>query len=199
MKKTKTPDEDLEIVRRAVAGDYDAFQQIVVKYQDRAYRLAWSLVKNDDDANDVVQDAFLNVFRKLDSFDGRAKFSSWLYRVVVNAGLMRLRKKRRRSEIALDDFGPQFLDDGHHVAIVPSWDTRGDKVIENKELREKILEAVDQLDEKYQTIFILREVEELDLKEIAAILDLSVPAVKSRLHRARLFLRATLEPYLAIK
>jgi len=199
VKKTKTPDEDLEIVRRAVAGDYDAFQQIVVKYQDRAYRLAWSLVKNDDDANDVVQDAFLNVFRKLDSFDGRAKFSSWLYRVVVNAGLMRLRKKRRRSEIALDDFGPQFLDDGHHVAIVPSWDTRGDKVIENKELREKILEAVDQLDEKYQTIFILREVEELDLKEIAAILDLSVPAVKSRLHRARLFLRATLEPYLAIK
>ncbi len=199
MKKTKTPDEDLEIVKRAVDGDYAAFQQIVEKYQDRAYRLAWSLVKNNDDANDVVQDAFLNVFRKLDTFDGRAKFSSWLYRVVVNAGLMRLRKKRRRSEIPLEEFGPQFLDDGHHASVAPSWDMRGDRVVENNELREKILEAVDELEEKYQTVFLLREVEDLDLKEIAQILDLTVPAVKSRLHRARLFLRATLEPYMSGK
>ncbi len=199
MNKAKTPDEDLEIVKLAVEGDYVAFQQIVEKYQDRAYRLAWSLVKNDDDANDVVQDAFLNVFRKLDTFDGRAKFSSWLYRVVVNAGLMRLRKKRRRSEIPLEEFGPQFLEDGHHVSVAPSWDIRGDRVVENNELREKILEAVDQLEEKYQTVFLLREVEDLDLKEIAQILELTVPAVKSRLHRARLFLRATLEPYMAAK
>lgn len=190
--------EDPELVSRAVDGDYQAFETIVERYQDRAYRLAWSLVKNDDEARDVLQDAFLNVFRKLDTFQGDAKFSSWLYRVVVNAGLMRLRKTKRRSEIPLDEFGPSFMDSGHHESKAPAWDTRGDKVVENSELREKILEAVDELEEKYQTVFLLREMEDLELKEIAEILDITVPAVKSRLHRARLYLRATLEPYLAI-
>lgn len=189
--------EDIELVNKAVDGDFDAFETIVQRYQDKAYRLAWGLVKNDEEANDVVQDAFLNVYRKLDSFQGDSKFSSWLYRVVVNAGLMRLRKTKRRAEIPLDEFGPAFLDNGHHAAMAPSWDSRGDAVVENAELREKILAAVDELEEKYQTVFLLREMENLELKEIADILDITVPAVKSRLHRARLFLRATLEPYVA--
>lgn len=190
-------DEDLLLVDRAVKGDYAAFEQIVTRYEDKAYRLAWSLVKDDDLAADVVQDAFLNVYRKLDTFQGNSKFSSWIYRVVVNAALMKLRKKKRRSEVALDALGPTFLDDGHHAHTIAQWSVRGDQAMLNQELRDQIVAAVDELEPKYQTVFLLKEVEGLSLEEIGDVMDLSVPAVKSRLHRARLFLRASLERYLA--
>ncbi len=189
-------DEDLRLVDLAVQGNYDAFEKIVSRYEDKAYRLAWSMVKDDDLAADVVQDAFLNVFRKLDTFQGNSKFSSWIYRVIVNAALMKLRKKKRRAEVALDALGPTFLDDGHHAVTVSQWSMRGDQAALNQELRDQIVAAVDELEPKYQTVFLLKEVEGLSLEEIGSVMDLSVPAVKSRLHRARLFLRATLEGYL---
>lgn len=187
---------DRELVELAVGGDYNAFEQIVRRYQDKAYRLAWSMVKDDDLAADVVQDAFLNVYRKLDTFQGNSKFSSWIYRVIVNAALMKLRKKKRRSEVALEALGPTFLDDTHHNVDIPQWQVRADKAALNQELREQIVEAVDELEPKYQTVFLLKEVEGLSLEEIGEVMDLSVPAVKSRLHRARLYLRATLDGYL---
>ena len=190
-------EEDLKLVELAIGGDYDAFEKIVTRYEDKAYRLAWSLVKDDDLAADVVQDAFLNVYRKLDSFKGDSKFSSWIYRVIVNAGLMKLRKKKRQSEVALESLGPTFLDDGHHAQTVSQWSVRGDQAALNKELREQIIAAVDELEPKYQTVFLLKEVEGLSLEEVGDVMGLSVPAVKSRLHRARLFLRATLESYLS--
>lgn len=189
-------ERDRELVDLAVGGDYAAFEEIVTRYEDKAYRLAWSLVKDDDLAADVVQDAFLNVYRKLDSFKGDSRFSSWIYRVIVNAGLMKLRKKKRQSEVALDALGPTFLDDGHHATTVSQWSVRGDEAALNKELREQIVAAVDELEPKYQTVFLLKEVEGLSLEEIGEVMELSVPAVKSRLHRARLFLRASLERYL---
>lgn len=189
-------ERDRELVNEAVGGSYQAFEEIVQRYEDKAYRLAWSMVKDDDLAADVVQDAFLNMYRKLDSFKGNSKFSSWAYRVIVNAALMKLRKKKRRSEVALEALGPTFLDDGHHAATVPQWRVRADKAALNQELRDKIIAAVDELEPKYQTVFILKEVEGLSLEEIGDVMELSVPAVKSRLHRARLFLRATLEIYL---
>lgn len=190
-------DEDLELVARAVDGDYEAFERIVERYQEKGYRLAWSMVKDDDLAADVVQDAFLNVYRKLDTFKGDSKFSSWIYRVVVNAALMKLRKQKRRSEVQLEALSPSFLDSGHHAGPVSQWRPRADETALNHELREKIIEAVDELEPKYQSVFVLKEVEGLSLQEIGEVMELSVPAVKSRLHRARLFLRATLEPYLA--
>lgn len=189
-------DRDLELVAAAVGGDFDAFEQLVTRYQDKAYRLAWSFVKDDDLAADVVQDAFLNVYRKLDTFQGNSKFSSWIYRVVVNAALMKLRKKKRRSEVQLDALGPTFLDDGTHATTVSQWSVRGDEAALNAELREQITAAIDELEPKYQSVFLLKEIEGLSLEEISEVMDLSVPAVKSRLHRARLFLRATLEGYL---
>lgn len=188
-------DEDLRLVDAALEGDYSAFEEIVERYQDKAYRLAWSMMKDDSDANDVVQDAFLNVYRKLDSYNGDAAFSSWIYRIIVNTALMRLRKQKRRSEISMDELGPSFLDDGHHAFTVPEWRVRADEAVENRELREQILEAIDDLEPKYQSAFVLKEIEGLSLKEIGDILDLTVPAVKSRLHRARLYLRASLERY----
>ena len=187
---------DDELVEQAVAGDYDAFEAIVDRYHDKAYRLAFSLVKDDDEAQDVVQEAFLNVYRKLDTFKGESQFGSWIYRVVVNAALMRLRKVKRRSEIGMEDAGPSISEDEGAFSNRPSWRVHADEAAENLELREQILSAVDELDPKYQAVFILREVEDLSLAEIADVLDLTEGAVKTRLHRARLHLQAALEPYL---
>ena len=187
---------DDELVEQAVAGDYDAFEAIVDRYHDKAYRLAFSLVKDDDEAQDVVQEAFLNVYRKLDTFKGESQFGSWIYRVVVNAALMRLRKVKRRSEIGMEDAGPSISEDEGAFSNRPSWRVHADEAAENLELREQILSAVDELNPKYQAVFILREVEDLSLAEIADVLDLTEGAVKTRLHRARLHLQAALEPYL---
>lgn len=187
---------DEELVARAQSGEYDAYEEIVRRYQDKAFRLAFSLMKNETDAQDVVQEAFLNMYRKLDTFKGQSQFGSWMYRVVVNAALMRLRKKKRRSEVPVDDDEGEFREDDYYVASVPEWRVRADEAAENRELRQKIIEAVDELPPKYQTVFLLKEVEGLPLKEIAEVVDLSVGGVKSRLHRARLHLRATLESYL---
>lgn len=188
---------DEELVELAQAGEYAAYEEIVRRFQDKAFRLAFSLMKNETDAQDVVQEAFLNMYRKLDTFQGQSAFGSWMYRVVVNAALMRLRKKKRRSEVPVSDEEGEFREDDYYVASVPEWRVRADEAAENRELRQKIIEAVDELPPKYQTVFLLKEVEGLQLKEIAVVLDLSVGGVKSRLHRARLHLRATLEPYLS--
>lgn len=187
---------DEELVELAQQGDYAAYEEIVRRYQDKAFRLAFSLMKNESDAQDVVQEAFLNMYRKLETFEGKSQFGSWMYRVVTNAALMRLRKKRRRSEVPVEPDETEFEEDDYYVTSVPEWRVRADEAAENRELREQIIEAVDELSPKSQTVFLLKEVEGLSLKEIAEVLDLSVGGVKSRLHRARLHLRATLEPYL---
>lgn len=188
--------DDAALASRAVDGDFAAFEKIVERHRDKAFRLAFSLTKNEADAQDVVQEAFINIYRKLDTFAGDAQLSSWMYRIVVNAALMRLRKTRRRAEVSVDDVS----DPAHFEPSVPGepagWRVRGDEAAENRELRDQILAAIDQLDPKYQAAFLLREIEGLSLDEIASVLDLSTGAVKTRLHRARLFLQAALEPYL---
>lgn len=193
--RQEMPDESL--VELAQAGDYAAYEEIVRRYQEKAFRLAFSLTKNDAEAQDVVQEAFLNVYRKLDSFKGDSKFGSWMYRVVANAGLMRLRKRRRLGEVSVDNESFELPEEEYYDGATPQWRVRADEAVENLELREKIIEAVDELPPKYQTVFVLKEVEGLKLEEIAEVLDLSVGGVKSRLHRARLHLRATLAPYLS--
>ncbi|TXD31675.1 sigma-70 family RNA polymerase sigma factor [Lujinxingia vulgaris] len=188
--------DDAALASRAVDGDFAAFEKIVERHRDKAFRLAFSLTKSEADAQDVVQEAFINIYRKLDTFAGDAQLSSWMYRIVVNAALMRLRKTRRRAEVSVDDVS----DPAHFEPSVPGepagWRVRGDEAAENRELRDQILAAIDQLDPKYQAAFLLREIEGLSLDEIASVLDLSTGAVKTRLHRARLFLQAALEPYL---
>jgi RNA polymerase sigma-70 factor (ECF subfamily) len=189
--------DDEALVELAQDGAYAAYEELVRRYQDKAYRLAWSMVKNESDANDVVQEAFLNMYRKLDTFEGNSQFGSWIYRVIVNAALMKLRKQKRRSEVSIDDDETEFREDDYYVMSAPEWRVRADEAAENAELRERIIEAVDELEPKYETVFLLKEVEGLSLKEIADVLDLTVAAVKSRLHRARLYLRATLERYMS--
>ncbi|TXD38536.1 sigma-70 family RNA polymerase sigma factor [Lujinxingia vulgaris] len=188
--------DDVALASRAVEGDFAAFEKIVERHRDKAYRLALSLTKSEADAQDVVQEAFINIYRKLDTFAGDAQLSSWMYRIVVNAALMRLRKTRRRAEVSVDDVSDPANLEQSAPGEPAGWRVRGDEAAENRELREQILAAIDQLDPKYQAAFLLREIEGLSLDEIATVLELSTGAVKTRLHRARLFLQAALEPYL---
>lgn len=188
--------DDAVLASRAVDGDFAAFEKIVERHRDKAYRLALGLTKSEADAQDVVQEAFINIYRKLDTFNGDAQLSSWMYRIVVNAALMRLRKTRRRAEVSVDDVQDPTQLEQFTPGAPAGWRVRGDEAAENRELRAQILAAIDQLEPRYQAVFLLREIEGLSLDEIAAVLDLTTGAVKTRLHRARLFLQATLEPYL---
>lgn len=184
---------DERLAEAAAAGDYAAFEQIVRRYSDRVYRLAWSFVKSDHEAEDVAQETFLNVYRALPRFEGKSKLGSWIYRITVNAALMRLRRRRRRPETSLEDTTPE----GTPVAESPllADRTTAHDALARSELGQRIRDAVDELEEKYRVVFLMRDVEGLSIQETAEALGISVPAVKSRLHRARLFLRASLERY----
>ena len=185
-------DEDL--VAMTMAGDRAAFDELVKRYSAQFHRVAWGLVKNDHEAEDIVQTAFYNMFRKLHTFKPGSNFRSWAYRVVHNTGLMRLRRKRYRQEIDLDRVNPRAFSDAEPIdfSTAPRWVVRADRQLELKELREQLHSAIGQLPPKYQSVFVRREFDEMSLKEIGDEMGLSVPAVKSRLHRARLFLRDAL-------
>ncbi|MGM0557470.1 MAG: RNA polymerase sigma factor [Myxococcota bacterium] len=186
--------DDACLVERALDDDYRAFEALVMRYEEQFHRLAWSYVKSDSDAEDVVQNAFLKIYRKLDTFRGDARFKNWAYRVVINTALSRLRKRSTRGEVALEDVNPNFEEDEELATTsIQQWKVRADEAAENTELRKLIVDAVDKLEEKYETVFLLYEVEGLSMEEIADVIDLTIGGVKTRLHRARLHLRATLE------
>jgi RNA polymerase sigma-70 factor (ECF subfamily) len=187
---------DDELVDRATDGQWTAFEQLVRRYQEQFFRLACGYFDTEADAHDVVQDAFLKIHENLESFRGDAQFKSWAYRIVVNTALSRLRKQKRRGEVALENVGPRVGDDDEPVVTLASWRSRADEIAEDRELRKRIVDAVAELEPKYKSVFLLYEVEGLSIAEITEVVDLSVPGVKSRLHRARLTLRATLERYL---
>lgn len=189
--------EDTALVERIQGGDMDAFETLVTRYQDRVYGLALSMLRDDVDAQDVVQDTFLNVFRKLDTFRGDSAFSSWLYRIAANNAMMKLRTRRRTPTVSLDDSLPQLDSEGHFNSAVEDWTRQVDRLMENQELGEHIKTAVAKLPEKYRIVFLLSDIEELSMKEVGDILDLTIPNVKTRLHRARLFIRSELSTYLS--
>ncbi len=189
---------DATLVERARGGDPAAFEELMLRYEDKVYRLAMGMMKNREDALDAVQDAFLSVFRKLDTFKGESAFSTWLYRIALNSVYMRLRSRSRHDKTQpLEDL-EQVLDPARIRELVPqsSGSTRADDELLRKELGRELREAVASLPEEYRAIFTLREVEDLSNQEVADILGLSLAATKTRLHRARLFLRHRLAKYL---
>jgi len=149
------------------------------------------------DAQEVLQEAFLNAYQKLPNFRGEAQFSSWLYRIAANSALMRLRRKRRAPDALTDQplelQGPRFSAEGYlDPAPLSDWSQRADEKMMDRELGTAIDQAVAGLPDDYRTVFLLKDVDGLSNEEIAGALDLTVPAVKSRLHRARLALREKL-------
>jgi len=170
-------------------------EKIFDEYAPRVYHLARRLLGNAADAEDVTQDVFLQVIRKLPTFRGEAAFSTWLHRVTVNAALAFRRKRAVRKTATLPKPLEDFEDDGTHRTPVRRWKSRPDHEVLDREAHERIEESIAGLPETYRDVYVLADVEELPNAKIAEMLGLNVPAVKSRLHRARLLMRKALAPY----
>jgi len=189
---------DDELIRRYTQlGDESSFEEIVNRYSDRIYGFALRITRNTNDAEEVFQEVFLTLTKKLHTFRGDSKFSSWLYRVTVNTSYMYLRsQKKHENNISLENYSP-YDEKGTLMGRIryKDWSSRPDIVIFNKESVLIIEKAINELPESYRTVFHLRDIEGLSNEEVANILEISIPAVKSRLHRARLFLRDKLSDY----
>ncbi|HET7225647.1 MAG TPA: sigma-70 family RNA polymerase sigma factor [Candidatus Eisenbacteria bacterium] len=187
-------DEDL--VRLAQAGDTRAFDELVRRYQDKVYRLSYKILRHEDDAAEALQDAFLSAYRGLRNFKVESTFSTWLYRIATNASLMKYRK-RRDHHISLEQ--SQSANEDAETLQLPDWSTQPVTDLLNAETREVMQEGIDRLPEELKVVFVHRDLEGMSNTEVAEILDLSVAAVKSRLHRARVILRERLNRYFADK
>ena len=195
----ETSDETL--AARAAAGDDPAFEALVIRYQARVFRLARRLTGSDGDAQDAVQDAFLQVHRHLPSFRGEARFSTWLYRIATNAALMQRRARQRRPAESLEAYLPRFDADGGHAATPAALQApcRVEEVMDRRLLAEKARAGIDLLPDLYREAFVLRDLEELPTSEVAEVLGLEPAAVRQRVHRARLMLRGYLAALTGVK
>jgi len=184
--------EDLELVEKAKQGDKVSMGILVNRYSNRVYNLALRIVRNKEEAEDVLQDTFLTVVAKLHTFDGRSSFFTWLYRIATNSALMLLRKKKiRRANFMDNDFDP----DQTEVQNMVDWTQDPSIDVTNNEIRFRINEALETLKEKYKTVFVLRDIEELSTRETSEILNISEENVKVRLLRSRQYLREYLSNY----
>ncbi len=184
------PDEDL--VRVAQGGDNRAFDELVRRYQGKVYRLSYKILRHEDDAAEALQDAFLSAYRGLASFKEQSSFSTWLYRIATNASLMKIRK-RRPNHFSLDQPREEETD----PLELPDWSAQPAEELLTAETREIMEEGIQHLPEDLRAVFVLRDIEGLSNAQIAEVLQLSVAAAKSRLHRARVALRARLNRYFA--
>jgi RNA polymerase sigma-70 factor (ECF subfamily) len=176
---------DGALVARLRTGDPSAFDAVVRRYGARMLAVARRFLRNEEDARETVQDAFLQAFRALDAYRADAKLSTWLHRIVVNAALMRLRAASRRPEGFIDDLLPEFDTTGHHADPVPPLPLTAEDAIERDEVRARVRAALARLPEAYRAIIALRDFEDLSTEEAASALGISANAAKIRLHRAR--------------
>lgn len=176
------------------AGDAAAFDRLVLLTQDRLFAVALRMLTRPEDALDAVQDAYLSAFKNLPRFEGGSSITTWLHRITVNACLMKMRSRRRRPEASIDDLLPRFLDDGHQATPSAPWNPHALSGIETREMAELVRAKIDLLPDPLRETLLLRDVEGLDTQAAADLLGVTVSVVKTRLHRARMALRALLEP-----
>jgi RNA polymerase sigma-70 factor (ECF subfamily) len=185
--------EDQLLLARTAAGDAGALETLMSRHAARVYRVAYGICRNAADAEEIVQDVFLQVVLKGAAYEGRAALGTWLYRVTTNTALNKRRGPRHRVETPLDDVLPTFTADGHRVGerayLVTDWSTTPDRELLSGEARRILEEAIDGLPEHYRAVLVLKDVEELSSEEVAEAVGDSVPAVKTRLHRARMAVR----------
>jgi RNA polymerase sigma-70 factor (ECF subfamily) len=186
---------EASFVEQLRRGDEAAYEKLVRDHSRRMLAVARRMLRNEEDARDAVQEAFVNAFRGLDRFDGRALLSTWLHHIVANACLMRLRTRRRKPEASIEDWLPRFHDDGHRVEPGPAWRSLGADPSEERELCIRVRAAIDELPDLYRTALVLRDIEGMGSAEAAAALGISAEALKMRVHRARQALRALLDPF----
>jgi RNA polymerase sigma-70 factor (ECF subfamily) len=187
------------LIAAARAGDMRAFSELVRRYEQTVYRYAFKLCRDREKAEETFQDTFINVYRKLGSFDGRSRFSTWLYAIVTNNCLMRHRRRKiREIEESLEALeSPETSADGKFAHEIARWDKTPADLVLDKELRAEIEKAIGKLPPEYRIVFTLRDMEGKSTEETATIVRISKEAAKSRLRRARAFLRDQLTPYMA--
>jgi RNA polymerase sigma-70 factor (ECF subfamily) len=189
------------LVERLRGGDAAALEALMDRYGSRVWRLAYGITRNEADAEEVVQDVFLNLYRKINMFEGRAALGTWLYRVAANAALIKHRGKRYELEVALEELLPTFKEDGHREGdrsyLLADWSGTPEAEALSGENREMLNRALDALPDHYRAIVVLRDVEGLSNEEVAEVVGESVATVKSRLHRARMALREQLTRFFA--
>jgi RNA polymerase sigma-70 factor (ECF subfamily) len=191
------PPAEAALVARLRARDEAAYAELVASNGARLLATAQRLLRNEEDAHDAVQEAFLCAFKAMATFNGEARLSTWLHRITVNAALMRLRGRRHRSERSIDDLLPRFQDDGHFAEAPGGWAASSDELLERRETRVLVRRCIDQLPERYRTVLLMRDIEDLDTDEAAMLLGITTNAVKIRLHRARQALRTLIAEALA--
>jgi len=188
--------DERELLTRAQGGDVAAFEQLVERHRDHVYGLALRMTRSEADAAEITQETFLSAFQNLDHFRGDAAFGSWVHRIAANHALMRLRHSKVREHAEEEIKGPDFNERGSLLDYPESdWSRRADEKALDAELRKAIEQATDQLPEEYRQVFLLKDVDGLSYEEIGEITKDSVPAVKSRLHRARLALREAIDRF----
>ena len=185
--------DELALVEAAKKGDIGAFEELVKRYDRNVFRIAQHITQNREDAEDVVQDAFLKAYGNLAQFQGQSKFYTWLVRIAVNEALMKLRRRRPERTVSLDQ--DVETDEDTIPREVADWSPNPEQQYNQAELRELLQKTIQGLPAGFRTVFVLRDVEGLSTEETAEALGLSIPAVKSRLLRARLQLRERLNKY----
>src|ERR1700676_2651269 len=182
--------DETPLVARARTGDAEAFSELVKQYERKIYRLAKHITQNDEDAEDVLQETFLKAYEHLPDFQGKSKFYTWIVRIAVNESLMKLRKRKSDRTVPLDE--PVDTGEDTVVREIAVWEENPEQKYSREELGQILDEAIQSLKPAFRTVFVLRDIEELSTEETAETLGISVPAVKSRLLRARLQLREKL-------
>jgi RNA polymerase sigma-70 factor (ECF subfamily) len=189
-KSPSTTQDEGDLVARAQRGDASAFTELVSRYERRIFRLAKNITQSDEDAEDVLQESFFKAYQHLGGFQGQSKFYTWIVRIAVNEALMKLRKRKTDKTVSLDE----TIDTGEENVVreIAVWEDNPEQRYSQREIRELLDKAIMSLRPAFRAVFVLRDVEDLSTEETAAVLDLSIPAVKSRLLRARLQLREKL-------
>lgn len=182
--------DEAPLLARAREGDVKAFSDLVSKYERKIYRLAKHITQHDEDAEDVLQETFLKAYEHFGEFQGNSKFYTWIVRIAVNESLMKLRKRKSDRTVSMDE----SIDTGEETVVreIAVWEENPEQRYSREEVRQILDEAIGSLKPSFRTVFLLRDVEELSTEETAETLGLSIPAVKSRLLRARLQLREKL-------
>jgi RNA polymerase sigma-70 factor (ECF subfamily) len=185
--------DEAGLVAQAQQGGVEAFTELVTRYEGNIYRLARHITQSPEDAEDVLQETFLKAYEHLVDFQGNSKFYTWLVRIAVNQSLMKLRKRKSDASVSLDD--PYDTGEENLTREIAVWEPNPEQTYSREEIRAILDKAVETLPPTFRAVFALRDIEELSTEETAAMLNLSIPAVKSRLLRARLRLREKLTRY----
>jgi RNA polymerase sigma-70 factor (ECF subfamily) len=184
---------DLELVRRIKAGDEEALARMIERYHARVYSLSYGVLRNAEDAEEATQDTFLTLYRKIGTFDESKKFFSWFYRVALNQAYSRARRRRAAAKVSVQAHLPRFSDDGHLTTV--DWPDATVAIEDDaaaRQLAARAGEFIEELPRAYRDVIWMADVEEMPAAEIAEVLRISIPALKSRLHRARLHVRQRL-------